>query len=52
MGAVPRLGAIDEAAWGGGSYGPGKFDLNDQTRINRWFADCKCWKPTSPFSGA
>jgi len=50
MGAVQRLGRIEEAAFGGGSFAPGKFDLNDDTRINRWSADCKCWKPASPFT--
>ena len=49
---IQRVGTVDSAAWGGGAFGPGKLDLNDQTRINRWSADCKCWKPTTPFSGA
>jgi len=48
--AAQRLGASDQAAWGAGSFGPGKLDFNDQTRINRWSADCKCWKPSTPFS--
>jgi hypothetical protein len=47
--ATQQLGPIEEAAWGGGSFGPGKLDLNDRTRILRWSADCKCWKPTTPF---
>ncbi|MCU1462041.1 MAG: hypothetical protein JWO37_2116 [Acidimicrobiales bacterium] len=47
--ATQRLGSLDLAAWGGGSFGPGKLDLNDRTRILRWFAACKCWKPTTPF---
>lgn len=51
MAAAQRLGHVDEAAWGGGSLGPGKFDLNDATRIIRWHADCKCWKPATPFEG-
>jgi hypothetical protein len=46
---IQRLGYIDTAAWGGGSFGPGKLDLNDRTRILRFQADCKCWKPTGQF---
>lgn len=52
LAGIQRLGAIPEAGWGGGSFGPGKLDLNDQTRINRWSKDCKCWKPTTPFTGS
>ena len=47
--AVQHLGFIDTAAWGGGSFGPGKLDLNDRTRILRSDAGCKCWKPTGQF---
>jgi ABC-type branched-subunit amino acid transport system substrate-binding protein len=47
--ATQGLGSIELAGWGGGSFGPGKLDLNDRTRILRWFANCKCWKPTTPF---
>jgi hypothetical protein len=47
--AVQRLGFIEEAAWGGGAFGPGKLDLNDRTRVLRFEAGCKCWKPTTPF---
>ena len=51
MAAAQRTGRVEEAAWGGGSLGPGKFDLNDATRIIRWHLDCKCWKPATPFEG-
>jgi ABC-type branched-subunit amino acid transport system substrate-binding protein len=47
-----RMGPIPEARWGGGAFGPGKLDLNDQYRISRYSSDCKCWKPATPFSGA
>jgi ABC-type branched-subunit amino acid transport system substrate-binding protein len=51
MAAAQRVGRVETAAWGGGSLGPGKFDLNDATRIIRWHLDCKCWKPATPFEG-
>ena len=49
--AAPRkaIGFVEEAAWGGGAFGPGKLDLNDRTRTIRWSYDCKCWKPATPF---
>ena len=47
--AVQRLPFVDTAAWGGGSFGPGKLDLNDRTRILRFDGSCKCWKPTGQF---
>lgn len=48
--AIQGLGTIDSAAWGGGTFRPGKLDLNDNTRINRFSNDCKCWMPTTPFT--
>ena len=46
---IQHLGFIDTAAWGGGSFGPGKLDLNDRTRILRSDSACKCWRPTGQF---
>ena len=47
-----RVGSLPEARWGGGAFGSGKLDFNDQTRISRYSKDCKCWLPTGPFSGS
>jgi ABC-type branched-subunit amino acid transport system substrate-binding protein len=49
MNAVQHLGFVDLAAWGGGSFGAGKLDLTDRTRVLRSDAGCKCWKPTGQF---
>ena len=50
--ATQRLGSLELAGWSGGAFGLGKLDLHDRTRVLRWHADCKCWKPaTAQFQG-
>jgi hypothetical protein len=44
--ALQSLGQLSPPGnWTGGAYRSGKFDLNDNVRTTRWFANCKCWKP-------
>ena len=50
--AVQGLGPVESAAWGGGAFAPGKLDLNDNYRINRFSTGCRCWKPTTTFSAS
>jgi hypothetical protein len=46
---VQALGSFPMTMWGGGSFGPGKFDAADYVRTTKWYANCKCLKPTSDF---
>lgn len=47
--SVEGLGQRSLGIWSGGSYGPGKHDLNDFVRIQRWRAGCRCWMPDGDF---
>ena len=44
-GTYPRV----SPTWGGGSFGPAKFDMADLIRTNRFDAGCTCWRPAEPF---
>lgn len=46
---MQTLGEIPMTLWGGGSFGPNKFGAADFVRSIRWFADCRCLKPTDDF---
>ena len=56
--AAQGIGAFDSARWSGGSLGPGKFDVMDYYRVNRFRNDCpaaegaeagRCWWPSSAY---
>jgi ABC-type branched-subunit amino acid transport system substrate-binding protein len=42
------LGAL--AGFPGGRLQPGKVDLGDLIRLQRWQADCRCWRPAGGYS--
>lgn len=45
-----QIGRLEGQAWSpGGSFGPGKPDLLDHLRPQRWHADCKCYRPLGPY---
>jgi hypothetical protein len=46
---VQRAGSIAVSRVGGGSFGPGKFDLADLVTSARWRYDCGCWRPEGDF---
>jgi len=47
--SLQRMGPFPTAFWGGGTFGPGKFDMADQIQVDRWDRACKCFEPHSPF---
>lgn len=51
--AVTKVGEIGPlAARTGGSFGPGKPDLDDFLRFQAWNFECKCFKPIEQFRRA
>ena len=46
---VQAIGPFPMSMWGGGSFGPNKFDAADQVRRVAWKSDCRCLMPTSGF---
>jgi hypothetical protein len=46
---VQAIGEFPMTLWGGGAFGPGKFDAADLIASAQWYADCRCLKPTSGF---
>ena len=50
--AVQTLGEFPLAEFGGGFFGPGRFDPPNQVRVIRWTTDCTCWVPVTPFQEA
>lgn len=46
---VEAIGPFPMSVWGGGSFGPGKYDAADPTRTSEWRVDCRCLIPTSDF---
>jgi hypothetical protein len=47
--AVQTIGAFPMSMWGGGSFGPSKFDAADLVRTTKWQAGCRCLIPTDGF---
>lgn len=44
VGAVQALGPAEGAFYFGGAFAPGKFDLADSYRFNRYVHACTCWR--------
>lgn len=47
--ATQQLGPVPTPTFGGGSFGPGKFDAADQWRAAQFIYDCRCWMPLTEF---
>lgn len=46
---VQEIGIMPMTMWGGGSFGPNKFDAADPVRTVVWKSDCRCLMPTTGF---
>ena len=47
--AVQTVGSFPIANWGGGRFGPGRFDFVEQIRLHVFQSACGCWQPSGGF---